>query len=404
MKICIDATPIGIVTVDKGGVCRYIFELIKAISLLDQTNQYTLFFNFFREKSLPIFHDTIKRLRAGENFHVRLSRVPMRLRNIIEPPIELLTGRFDIFHGCFDYLPRILFGQGVVTIHDVRYMENIDNETDAEWIKMLKQFSPSPEFYVKDYLGRSCFFNHLRSTVKKTIQRADRVITVSEFCKSRITELLCIPSEKVKVIHHGVDKHFKPLPPKEVRPVLDKFGVKKPYIFYAGKFDPLKNLIRLLEAFKEITVLHDVNLVMAGIINWFYYILIEKARQLNILNKVVFTDFVTDEELVALYNGASAFALPSIYEGFGIPLLEAMACGVPIVTSNICSIPEVVGDAALFADPYSVTDLSQCILQCLTNETLQEELIEKGKKQVKLFTWENSAKETIAIYKEACEK
>jgi glycosyltransferase involved in cell wall biosynthesis len=291
----------------------------------------------------------------------------------------------------------------VVTVHDIRYLENIDKKNDANYIDILKDSAPSPDFIINDFLSRENLMNHLRSTIEKTIRRADLLITVSKFSKGRIIDKLGISPEKIKVIYHGIDKQFAPQDEEFIRPVLNKFRIDKPYILYIGKFEPLKNINRLLEAFQKVVACKDISLVMAGPVNWYYYVLLEQVRQLNIAKHVVFTDFVSDTEMIALYSGASVFVSPSLYEGFGFPLLEAMACGIPIVTSNVCSIPEVVGDAAVFADPYSPLDIADKIVLCLENEDLRVSLINKGRKQAQSFTWEDTALKTYQVYCELCQ-
>lgn len=399
MRICIDATPIGIKTTDKGGVYRYISSLIEALSIVDQKSCYTLFFNFFRKENLPAFNDAVRRLRVGSNFKIRLSRFPPRLRQAIDPPVELLAGRFDVFHGCFDHLPATFGGRRVVTIHDVRYLEDIEDGPEQQWIELLERVAPQPEVYISDCLSRNGLFNHLRSTVRKTVDRADTVITVSEFCKGRIVELLNIPEERVKVIHHGVDSRFRPVPADHIKPVLIKYGIKGPYILYTGKCDPLKNLSRLLEAFERVArYFKGLTLVIAGPVNWYYHVLLEEARRLGIKDMVVFTGFVKEEDIVPLYSGASVFVMPSLYEGFGMPVVEAMACGVPVVTSDVCSIPEIAGDGALFIDPNSSEGLADGIVRSLSDAVLRKELIEKGMERARLFTWERTARETLRVY------
>jgi glycosyltransferase involved in cell wall biosynthesis len=404
VKICIDATPIGVKAMYKGGVLRYIRELIAALSSIDSSNKYVLFFNFFRREHLPSFSEAVKRFGIKENIHVRLSRCPMRLRNLLDPPMELLAGRFDLFHGCFDHLPPLLFGKGVVTIHDIRYIDCVEEAMDAEWLPVLERTVPEPEFSKKDYHARRFLFGYLRSTIEKSTARSRGIITVSEYSKRRLVTLLGIPEEKVRVIYNGVNDFFRPLPEKDISPVFAKFNIRKPYIFYTGNFDPLKNLLVLLEAFKEVRSNHDISLVMVGQVNWFYYILAEKARNLGIFDSVVFTNFVSDGELVALYNGASAFVFPSLYEGFGMPVLEAMACGTPVVCSSACSLPEVAGDATLLVDAASASTLARAIDTILSDERVQDELKEKGMKRAKLFTWENTAKQTLDFYREIAEK
>jgi len=398
VKICIDATPLGTRTNDKGGVYRYIWKLVESISSIDHDNTYTLFFNFFRKEHYPVFRETVKRLKVGKNFCVKLSRFPVRLQQFINPPAELLAGGFDIFHGCFDYLRPILYGKGIVTIHDIRYLESDEYEEDPAWIDILKRTAPSPELFVTDCLSRKYLFTHLRSNIIKTVQRADAVITVSEFSRARIVEKLGIPADNVKVIYPGIDDKFARPDEKTIQDVRIKFGIRKRYILYVGKFEPQKNIMRLLEAFKKVLSNEEVCLVMAGPVNWYYFVVLEKAKQLGISDDVVFTDFIEDEDMAALYSGASAFVFPSLYEGFGLPLLEAMACGVPIVTSHVCSIPEVVGDSACFADPFSADDIADKIVHCLQDAAEGSSLINAARDRSRLFTWKNTALKTINAY------
>jgi glycosyltransferase involved in cell wall biosynthesis len=399
VKVCIDATPLGTRTNDKGGVYRYIWKLVESISSIDHDNTYILFFNFFRKQHYPVFRKTVEKLRTGNNFRVKLSRYPVRLQQFINPPAELLAGGFDIFHGCFDYLRPLLHGKGIVTIHDIRYLESDTYEEDPEWVDIVRRSAPSPELFVSDCLSRKNLFTHLKSNIMKTVQRADSVITVSEFSRTRIIEKLGVPADKVRVIYPGVDETFVRQDEEAIQDVRMKFGIRKRYILYVGKFEPQKNIIRLLEAFKKVVNNEEVCLVMAGPVNWYYFIVVEKLKQLGISESVMFTDFIEDEDMAALYSGASAFVFPSLYEGFGLPLLEAMACGVPIVTSHVCSIPEVVDDSAYFADPSSADDIADKVMRCLTDDEQRRNLIHAARKRSQSFSWKNTALKTIDAYK-----
>lgn len=400
MKICIEATPIGIKTTDRGGVYRYISKLIEALGEIDSVNEYVLFFNYLRNEHAPFFQEAVKRLGTRQNVSVRLSRFPTRVQRIMEPPAELLTGKFDVFHACYDYLRPSLSGKRVVTIHDVRYLEEGDGSIDPVWIEWVRKGSPFPDADIGDLYGRDEFLARLRATIRTTVKRAHAIITVSEFSRRRIVEKLGVPPERVRVVPHGVDRSFRPPGEKSLHAVLCKYGVTRPYVLYAGKFDPLKNVTRLVEAFAEVIRSADVELVLVGPRNWYLYVVLEKARQLGILNRLVITDFVTDDDIVTLYGGASVFACPSLYEGFGLPLLEAMACGVPIVTSAACSIPEVVGQAAVFVDPHSPESIADGVLRCLHDADLRGRLIAAGRERAKAFTWERTGRETLAVYKE----
>ena len=242
----------------------------------------------------------------------------------------------------------------------------------------------------------------MRTTIKQTVKRADVIITVSEFSKERIAEKLGVPDEKIKVIYPGVNAEFSPQEEESVERVKDKFRINKRYILYVGKFEPQKNIIRLLETFQRVSMLEDVVLVMAGPINWYYYIVRKKAEELNLSDKIVFAGFVKDDEMAALYSGASVFYFPSLYEGFGMPVLEAMACGTPVVTSPSCSIPEVAGDAAIFADPSSPKEMADAIGRCMNDQALRDGLISKGRKRSEFFSWDKTAAKTLEVYQGLC--
>jgi len=402
VKICIDVTPLGIRTADKGGVYRYIRKLVESLSFIDRNNRYTLFFNFFRNEHYPVFKETVGQLKVGDNFKVKLSRFPTELQRYAAVPAEFLAGKFDVFHGCFDFIRPVLFGKAAVTIHDVRYLENVEYEADTEWIRILRQTPSLPDFYIRDCLSRDNLFRHLRTTIRKTVKRADMIITVSEFSKERIAEKLGVPDKKMKVIYPGVNAEFCPQEEESVARVKDKFRIHKRYVLYVGKFEPQKNIIRLLETFQRVSMLEDVVLVMAGPFNWYYYIIRKKAEELNVSDKIVFTGFVNDEEMSALYSGASVFFSPSLYEGFGMPILEAMACGTPVVTSPVCSIPEVAGDAAIFADPSSPKEMADAIGRCMNDQALRDGLISKGRKRSEYFSWNKTAARTLEVYQGLC--
>jgi glycosyltransferase involved in cell wall biosynthesis len=402
VKICIDATPLGTNTNDKGGVYRYIWKLIESLSEADSENQYTLLFNFFRNEHIPHFREAVKVLAVRDNFRIKLSRFPARIQQYIEPPAELLAGRFNLIHGCFDYLRPTLSGKGVVTVHDIRYLEDVEYDDNPRWIEILRQTTSSPDVHIADCLSRKNLFAHLRSNIKKTVQRADSIVTVSEFTRSRIIENLGVSAEKVRVIYPGVDDWFMRRDTAVVKRVFDALGIDRPCLLYVGKFEPQKNINRLIDAFHRVLKQRDMVLVMAGPINWYYHIVLEKIKEMNLVDNIIFTGYITDETMSALYSGASALVFPSLYEGFGLPVLEAMACGLPVVSSNVCSIPEVAGEAALLADPYSPDDIAEKILLLLKDESLRHELISRGKKRAQFFSWKQTAEKTLETYRSIC--
>jgi len=268
----------------------------------------------------------------------------------------------------------------VVTIHDVAHLEHPEwfNPWFARWYGFL---------------------------IPRLVHRVRRIVTVSEFTKGRLVETTRVPPEKVVVIHNGVDACFQPRPSEEVARAREMLGIPTPnYVLSLGSLEPRKNLHRLLKAWGNIhhRLSNDVWLVLAG----------ARGKSLVFQNicfdklppRVYLTGYVPDEYLPALYSGALAFVYVSLYEGFGLPPLEAMACGTPVVTSNITSLPEVVGDAAILVDPYDVEDIACGIHKLIRDDTLREQLRHKGLEWVKQFNWDRTAMLTWEVLKAVMEE
>jgi glycosyltransferase involved in cell wall biosynthesis len=225
--------------------------------------------------------------------------------------------------------------------------------------------------------------------------RCDRIITVSESEKRIISHYLSIPPEKIHVIYHGVSDDFTLLPPRTVKKTLEKFRIESPFILHASAYQPKKNVTRLLTAFNNLKTEHT--LVMVG--SHKQDDAITNVKQ----DKIIFTGFIDIKELVSLYNAADVFAFPSLHESFGMPILEAMACGCPVLTSNVCSMPEVAGDAAYLVDPYSTDEITDALYTIVTDDNLKAHLKKKGLERVQQFSWKKSAEEHINVYKEVGE-
>ncbi|NMB90815.1 MAG: glycosyltransferase family 4 protein, partial [Chloroflexi bacterium] len=232
--------------------------------------------------------------------------------------------------------------------------------------------------------------------------QAGAVITVSAQSQADILRYYALPAEKVTVIPIARDPRFCPLPPEAVRPVLERHHIRGAYILYVGSLQPRKNLLRLLAAYRRLRAWSPGwRLVIVGARNYRQSIPVVAAIQdLGLEEWVQFTGFVEEEDLPALYNGADLFVFPSLYEGFGLPPLEAMACGVPVVTSNVSSLPEVVGDAALLVDPYQEEQIYTAMRRVLEDPQLAEDLRHKGLQRAARFTWQRMAEETLAVYRE----
>jgi glycosyltransferase involved in cell wall biosynthesis len=283
--------------------------------------------------------------------------------------------KIDIFHGTnFTYTP-IARGKTVITIHDLAYMKY--PETTSERI-----------------------YKHHSNWVPWSSRVCDRIIADSHQTKADIIELLGIPDEKINVIHLAADERFRPMPISEVQAILDKYRLPSKYILFVGTLEPRKNLLGLLKAYYALKQNSEYSekLVIVGAKGWKYSSIFQWIRDNALLDDVIFTGFVDDGDLPALYNGATVFVLPSIYEGFGLPILEAMNCGIPVIASNRSSIPEVAGAAGILLDPedYDVWAMEiQKMLTSLDHRKYYSALsLEQGKK----FTWKRTAYETKQVY------
>jgi len=235
----------------------------------------------------------------------------------------------------------------------------------------------------------------------RTLKTADKIITVSNSTKNDLMNHFNIPKEKIRVIFEAADEKFKSLNNKETKEVKYKYHLNFPFILYVGGLAVHKNIPALIKAFYKVKkkgIQHK--LVITGTKRWKYKEIFETIDKLDLQNDVVFTGYVSDEDLPALYNAADLFVYPSIYEGFGLPPLEAMACGTPVITSNTSSLPEVVGDAGIMVDPYDVNGLADAMHEVLANEGLRANMIKNGLERAKMFSWEKCARETLKVYEE----
>ena len=234
--------------------------------------------------------------------------------------------------------------------------------------------------------------------ILKAIKRADKIIAISNNTKKDIVRFLHVPEEKVAVIHAGVDhEKFKKL-------AIEKNEKK---ILFVGSEMPRKNLPTLIKAFCKLKKkLPGMRLIKVGEAQWQRgrLELLNLVESLNLQKDVKFMDSVPEADLPIIYNSSDLFVFPSLYEGFGLPALEAMACGTPVISSNASSLPEVVGDAGVLVDPLDVDVLAEMMLEVLTNEGLREELIRRGLKRAKMFTWNHCAEETVRVYEEVLDR
>jgi glycosyltransferase involved in cell wall biosynthesis len=267
----------------------------------------------------------------------------------------------------------------IVTIHDIAYIEH------PEWFN---------HWYAKWY----------QFVIPRLALRVKKIITVSEFSKTRLIEMTKISPDKIVVIPNGIDERFKPCSTSEVDNTRKALGIPSLYyILSLCSLEPRKNIYRLLRAWQDVhkNLPEDIWLVLAGAKG---HMLVFKNLSFNKLPpRVHFTGYVSDKFLPSLYSGAIAFVYVSLYEGFGLPPLEAMACGTPVLTSNVTSLPEVVNDAALMVNPYDTEAIGCGIVRLVENVDLRKELIGKALKRAKNFTWDITAELTQKVLKEAME-
>jgi glycosyltransferase involved in cell wall biosynthesis len=353
MKILIDCREIQKNTT---GIARFLLSLFKGIKSFDVKHKFLLLGNQytdFERKEL----DGYEKIVVEEKNTFYFDQVTI-LQVIKEQKIDLFFSPYYKF-PVFAKVPVI------TSIFDVMYLVLDEYKNDIKNI------------YRKNF-------------IKLTYKKVNKVITSSNFTKNEIMKVLNLPNEKIDVVYLSVDEKFKPQPVEKIKEIKEKYGINKNYILYIGNAKPHKNLNRLLSAWRLINekIKKDYILVLAGVGQKFCY----KDEDIFII------PFVSEEELAVLYSGATIFVFPSIYEGFGLPPLEAMACGCPVISSNTSSMPEVLGDACLYFNPYDMNQISKTILEILHSETLREKLQKKGFEKVKSYSLEKMVNSLIKIF------
>lgn len=382
MNICIDATTLAIAKNDRGGVYHYILNLLLALQEVDEQNYYTFWFHFASKSNAERYREARDALcpNGKKNFRVGRSYLPNYRGLYIRLPVELFVGSVDVFHGPAHFVMPTVTGKAVVTVHDIDFL-TIPEYLDPAWVKYKEKYT------------------------RLSFKRASRIIAVSDYMKKEIVRHFGVPEEKIHVIYHGVSRYFRGAKDskQQIRGVLEKLGVVAPYILFVGTFHKNKNIIRLLKAFKRFKQSSELphRLVLAGGTGQSYDEAVRTLAELKMRDYVSLLGFVAENDLPAVYTGADLFVLPSLFEGFGMPVVEAMSCGVPVIASNVTSIPEVVGDAGLLFDPYSDEEMAAAMEKVLRDRGFHAILREKGLNRAKQFTWEKAALQTLDVYKAA---
>jgi glycosyltransferase involved in cell wall biosynthesis len=371
MLVAYDARPLS---KNKTGIGQYTKYLLDYIVTIDPAVDIILCSN------KEIYYKKKQRIRFIENDGFMWRKNSNLWFQSILPSI-LKKNRVDLFHGTLFLTPLLSAVPSIITIYD-----------------MVLDIFPET-MYWKNRLP-------LKILMKKSAKKADRIIAISESTKKDIVKFIGIEQEKIRVIYPGVSKIFSSQRTDNDRVILNKFKLLPGYILTVGTLEPRKNLIRLLDAYKLLAAGEEniPQLVIAGGQGWLLEDIQKAVDSLGLREKVVFTGYVSDADLPALYRNAKIFVYPSLYEGFGLPPLEAMACGIPVISSNTSSIPEVVGDAGLLIDPYRPDEIAQAITEVLRNEELHTRMIRAGITRSALFNWDKTAQEMIKLYHEVIEE
>ncbi|HVL69220.1 MAG TPA: glycosyltransferase family 1 protein [Vicinamibacterales bacterium] len=366
MRIAIDARKLR-----DYGIGTYIRNLVRHLARLDRTTEYVL---IVQPPDIEIVAE------LGENFRTvpDWSRA-YSIREQLTIPLDLRRERVDLFHAPHYVLPPLTPCKSVVTIHDCIHLR-------------FPQYLPNRLAYV-----------YARSSLWVATHRASRVLTVSETSKRDILRYFRVPEGKIDVIYNAIDERLGEAPTDaEVAQVRERYQLNDPFVLYAGNIKPHKNLERLIEAFNTMRKggLEHVKLLIIGDEISKYATLRRAVHRHKLHKHVRFFGFVPDKTLASLYRLASVFVFPSLYEGFGLPPLEAMAAGTPVITSNVSSLPEVVGDAAILIDPYEPDAIAGAMRRVLTDAPLREDLRRRGLARVREFSWDRSVARVREIYGE----
>ena len=351
----------------RAGIGRYTLFLLDELAKLDQENRYTIF-QHRRDQEALISAPNFQRKTLYAPVHSPLEQ-PMLLA-------ELFFHSLDLIH-CTDFIPPLYSSlPSIITVHDLAFLR---------W----------PHFLTKDH---ATYY----SQIDRGVRHARHIIVPSHSTKNDVIAQLGVPENKISVIYEAAASLYRPLPIEETRAAMAKrFGIPTNYIFFISTIEPRKNIGGLLQAFHHLRTkynLTDTALVLAGKQGWLYEEVYETVEKLGLQDSTFFVGRVSDEELHQLYVGARCHVHPAFYEGFGLPPLEAMACGTPTVVSNTSSLPEVVGDAALMFDPNDWEEMAVAIRRLLTDEELHAEMSEKGLRRAATFSWSRAAAETLQVY------
>jgi glycosyltransferase involved in cell wall biosynthesis len=362
MRIGVDAREI---IKGRNGKGWYVFHVLSNILKIDKQNTYFLYSD--SEIDLPDFANAQKIILKEKDLLWHLA-MPKRLK----------ADKIDLYWApTSPIVPALIKIPTVFTIHDLTNLLFPQTHT------------------LKGRIIEKIF-------LKTAIKKAKKIIAVSNATKNDVIKFFPKVQDKIQTTYLGFDQAFRKTTPEECLSELKKRKLKPGYILFVGTLEPRKNVTTILEAYSKLGPdIQDAHpLVAVGSKGWKFGPIFEKVDELKLADKIKFLGYLTPEELAPIYNGASVFVLPSLYEGFGLPPLEAMACGAPVIVSNLSSLPEVVGEAGILVSPLDSDDLAKKITKILSDNVYRQKLSEKSLLQSKKFSWQKTAEETLSIFNE----
>lgn len=354
---------------ERGGISQYVLHLIPALLALGSDHRYTILKSRKERGRYLADRDSAARERpVWTPCHHRLERWALG--------IEMIPMRADLLHSP-DFIPPA-FGakRNVITVHDLNFLR-------------------FPEFL--DGEAR----RHYAGQIRWAVERADHISADSHHTRRELVELLEVPADKISVVHLAANPLFSaPMPESAVQAVLDRHGLTRGFVLFVGTLSPRKNLLLLLNALPALPpeLRDEVRLVLAGRPGWRAEEVFAAIRDNHLADRVRHLPDLTDGELAALYRAAAVLAYPSVYEGFGLPPLEAMASGCPVVASTAAAVPEVVGDAGLLIEPSDPAAWADALAQVLSDSALRAGMVARGLERARRFSWDQTAQATVAIY------
>lgn len=362
MKVCIDVQS---AVSQRAGVGRYARSLAENMGEFAEDGELALFFFDFLRRGL-LFEAAKAEIRAVRWCPGRVMQKAWR--SLDWPPYNWFAGAADVYHFPNFVVPPLTSGRSVVTIHDVSFLRMPETTEEGN-------------------------LRYLRSRIADTVKSADAIVAVSDFSAREVVELLDADPRKVHSIHQGISERFTPPGEDDVRKVRESYGLERPYLLTVGTLEPRKNHVFLMDVFERMKDF-DGDLVIVGAMGWKCEPILERMRSSSCASRIRYLEYVPEDRLCGLYGGAEVFLFPSLYEGFGFPPLEAMACGTQVISSPGGSLREVLAEGALLVEPGDADEWAARVSGAIGDNSQSE----RGRQQASKYTWREAARKTWAVY------